>query len=128
MNESENRAFFSSIESPYQAESMIRDASTAIYVVAAVQFVSALFAGKILLVGSAVNGICAFLIAKHRSAFAALLVAVLAAAGLVVAAYAHGLGTGAVIFGLLGCWAGARSLEAILKLRRGFPRVSDDDA
>jgi len=129
MQDSTSRAFLSKIESPYQAEAMIRDASKALYVVATVELLSAVFVGGyVMLIGSILNALCGYLVGRHRSKAAALLSLALAICVIGLAIYNHVLNSGTTMFCLLAIWAGARSSEAISKLRRGFPEPRHDDA
>jgi hypothetical protein len=129
MQDSADRAFLSKIESPYQAETIIRDASKALYVVAAVHLLSAIFAGGYaLLIGSILNALCGYLVGHRRSRVAALFSSALALGVAGLAIHNHVLNSGTALFCLLAIWAGARSYEAISKLRRGFPKPGDDGA
>jgi hypothetical protein len=127
MDDSQNRAFLSTIESPYQAELMIRDASNALYVVAAGWLVSALLqTDYVLLICGLLNLACGYLVGRHKSKVAALFALFLAISTMALAIHNHVLTSGMFMFGLLAIWAGARSSEAMTKLRRGFPQPPED--
>jgi hypothetical protein len=127
MDDSENRAFLSKIESPYQAELMIRDASNALYVVAAGWLVSALLqTDYVLLICGLLNLACGYLVVHHKSKVAALFALFLAISTMALAIHNHVLTSGMFMFGLLAIWAGARSSEAMTKLQRGFPQPPED--
>lgn len=129
MQDSTDRAFLSKIESPYQAEAMIRDASKALYVIAAVDILSAVFVGAYaMLIVGVLNALCAYLVGRRRSRAAALFSLALALGVVGLAIGNHVLNSGTTLFCLLSIWAGARSYEAISKLRRGFPGPLDDGA
>jgi NhaP-type Na+/H+ and K+/H+ antiporter len=122
MQDSTDHPFLSKIKSPYQAEAIVRDASKALYVVAAAHLLSAAVQGGYeLFIASALNALCGYFVGRHKSRLAALFALALALAIVGWAVHNHVLNSGTVLFTLLSILAGARSLEATSKLRRGFP-------
>lgn len=121
MSEENKRSFFSKLDSHYAAVEMIRDASKALWIIAALQAISALMGDKIGLVDAALNAVCAFGIARFRSRVAAGIALVFALGTLIFAGYgmaAGGLVSGAgALIALFALWATARALEATVKIR-----------
>jgi hypothetical protein len=127
MDDSQNCGFLSKIESPYQAEVTIRDASKALYAVAAVEIVSPLFQSNyVLLICGILNAGCGYLVLRHKSKVAALFALFLVISTMALAAHNHAPIGGMSMLSLLSIWAGSRSFEAITRLRRGFPQPPED--
>ncbi|QGW81135.1 hypothetical protein [Variovorax paradoxus] len=121
MSEANKRSFFSKLDSHYAAVEMIGDASKALWIIAALQAISALMGDKIGLVDAALNAVCAFGIARFRSRVAAGIALVFALGTLIFAGYGMAAGgrvsgAGALI-ALFAVWATARALEATAKIR-----------
>lgn len=121
MSEVNKKSFFSRLDSHYAAVEMIRDASKALWIIAALQAVSALIGDKAGLFDAALNAVCAFGIARFRSRIAAGLALALALGTLAFAGYGMAIGgrisgAGALI-AVFSVWASARALEATVKIR-----------
>lgn len=121
MSEENKRGFFSRLDSHYAAVEMIRDASKALWIIAALQAISALIGDKLGLVDAALNAACAFGIARFHSRVAATIALVLALGTLIFAGYGMAAGgrvsgAGALI-AAFAVWASARALEATVKIR-----------
>ena len=121
MSEENKRSFFSKLDSHYAAVEMIRDASKALWIIAALQAISALIGDKVGLVDAALNAACAFGIARFRSRVAASIALVFALGTLIFAGYGMAAGgrvsgAGALI-AMFAVWGSARALEATVKIR-----------
>ena len=122
MSSDDRRAFFSRLESHYDALFMVRDTANAFFVVAALQALTAAAARSPDMVPDVVmNAVGAFALRRWRSRAAA--VVLLAMAMLTLGLLLFGLVNQgrippvALIVALLTGWAGVRATEATFKLR-----------
>ncbi|RTD96249.1 hypothetical protein EJO68_07900 [Variovorax atrisoli] len=121
MSEENKKSFFSRLDSHYAAVEMIKDASKALWIVAALQAISALIGDKLGLMDAALNAVCAFGIARFRSRVAAGFALLLALGTLGFAGYRMAAGGGVsgagALIAVFAVWASARALEATVKIR-----------
>jgi hypothetical protein len=136
MSEDSNRAFFSKLASHYDALAMIEDTAKAFLIIGCLTAVTAVFTNLYGLIEAGVYLIGAVCIRRYWSrAAAAILLALSSLVTCLIFATLVGfridLGGGAasIIFALVGVWAGARALEATIKLRGSLAAgVTTDDA
>ncbi|MFC5476365.1 hypothetical protein [Paraherbaspirillum soli] len=115
--DTDNKAFFSKVETHFQALDLIRVTTKALYIIAALQLVTALLTGGTGLVDCVVNAVCAYCIRRFHSRIAAAVALLLAVATPIVALSRQGGASSiAIVFSLLAIWAGGRALEVTLKL------------
>ena len=104
---------------------MLKDTSRALYVIAGLTCLGAMFGSKLGLIDSGIYAVCAYFIGSHRSRVAAgfaLFWAVLSLGALFL--QTPGMGSATLLFGLLGIWAGVRALEATVKIRGSLANVA----
>ncbi|MGJ7612292.1 MULTISPECIES: hypothetical protein [unclassified Variovorax] len=134
MSEESKKSFFARLDSHYAALEMVKDTAKALYFVAGAQAVSALIVDKAGLVDALINAACAFGIGRYRSRIASGAALLLAVVTLLVVMFrltsGGAVGGIACLFALLAAWAGARALEATIKLRGRLvnsPSLAQDD-
>jgi hypothetical protein len=121
MSEDSKKSFFSRLDSHYAALEMIKVASKALYMVAALQALAALMGDRNGLIDAFVNAACAFGIGRYRSRVASGIALLLALGTLVFVGFGLAGGQGmsglACVVAALAAWAAARAMEATIKVR-----------
>ena len=124
MAEPKKKGWLSKIESRADALKVVKDSSTAFFVVAAIQAALSFLVGFSVLIDAFIYAIGGFFLRRFNSRAAAivlLLLAVLSAGVTVANKLGENLGGGNNIFlALIVLWAAIRAVEATFKLRGKF--------
>ena len=122
---------FGKIESRDDALKVVKDASNAFFVVAAIQAALSFLIGFSILFDAFIYAVGGFFLRRYNSRAAAVILLILAviAAGVTVANMTGArLGGGNnIIVALILLWAAIRAVEATFKLRRFLPEASITD-
>lgn len=124
MDSNTDRSFFGKLNSHYEALAMVKDTSNAFFIIAALQLLSALLASSLIgLLDPSLNFAGALVLRRTNSRVAATLLLLLASIATLIfllgytdIQFSAHTGSMALIFALVGLWAGVRATEATFKL------------
>ena len=122
MQDIDKKGFFSKISSYYDALSIIKDTTKALYIIGTLQLITAVFIymkdfSFLGFSDGIITLVCAYVIRRFHSRFAALISLVFALVMIGIAIIQHASGS-AIFLSLIALWAASRALEATIKLKK----------